>query len=117
MSNFLFNCPHCNQQMEAEEGWLGMQTECPHCKQIITIENSEFPQVVGSAVQVESSIRAEKPCPFCGQPIKKEAIICKYCKRDLTGIPSKPQEEETFPYICPECDTFAELPVSMQGKP
>lgn len=27
MSNFTFNCPHCNQQLEAQSDWRGMDTQ------------------------------------------------------------------------------------------
>jgi len=32
-----FDCPHCNQNIEAEDNWAGTQASCPTCKQPILI--------------------------------------------------------------------------------
>lgn len=34
----------------------------------------------------------ERKCPFCAEMIKKEAIVCKHCGRDVE--PEKPEEEK-----------------------
>jgi hypothetical protein len=35
----------------------------------------------GIAVIVASD---EKPCPYCAEKVKAQAIVCKHCKSDLT---------------------------------
>lgn len=105
MSKFLFTCPQCNQQLEAEEEWIGMQTECPYCKQTITIEKLQ----ASPAAVLRASAPDEKTCPFCGEIIKKEAVFCKHCKRDLI-------EPKKIKMTCQYCAEEVEIPENQQGN-
>jgi hypothetical protein len=40
---FSFNCPICEQQLEAEEGWVGLKSVCSHCNNEIVIEKNTQP--------------------------------------------------------------------------
>lgn len=41
MANFTFNCPQCNQTLEAQDEWRGQQTQCPSCG-----TNIEIPKIM-----------------------------------------------------------------------
>lgn len=38
---FNINCPHCSQQLEAEEQWIGMSLQCPVCKNNVTVSQNQ----------------------------------------------------------------------------
>jgi hypothetical protein len=37
MSEFKFNCPHCNQHLKCDESASGRQIQCPNCDHLIRI--------------------------------------------------------------------------------
>lgn len=41
MANFTFNCPECDQTLEAQDEWRGQQTQCPSCG-----TNIEIPKIM-----------------------------------------------------------------------
>lgn len=41
MASFIFTCPHCKQQFNAEEEWIGESAECPECQRTIIIQKTE----------------------------------------------------------------------------
>ena len=100
MAKFYFLCPQCGHQVKAHDEWVGMEAECPHCGKSITIAKPE--QHPASAAVEQSAGQDEKPCPFCGQMIKKEAVVCKHCKKDLT-------EPKKIKVTCPHCAEEVEL--------
>ncbi len=38
-----FECPHCNQHVEAEDDWAGRELECPACSKKLTIPQPDQP--------------------------------------------------------------------------
>lgn len=74
--SFTFHCPFCNQELEAEENWIGQETACPNCsKTIKIIKNSEN--------SVQNLHSDEISCSHCGATIKKAAKLCRFCHREL----------------------------------
>lgn len=71
-----FTCPNCHQEIEADDSFQGMEANCPSCdtKLIVPVPNS-------SQIPRDD----ERECPFCGEIIKKKAIICRFCKEKLDG--------------------------------
>ena len=106
-SLFIFICPECNTTMELPESMKDKEYECPFC-----YENSIVQETI------------ERSCPLCGEKIKIKATVCKHCKQKIkpietVNIPAGSQQQmpsENFIFICPECNTVAELSESMKDK-
>ena len=45
------------------------------------------PTVRGLAVVVSSDTRL---CPFCAEQVRREAVLCRFCGRDLPEVPAEP---------------------------
>lgn len=49
MSDFKFNCPHCQQPLEAPQERLGIVTDCPSCHGRIQLSQAQSPEPIQSA--------------------------------------------------------------------
>lgn len=79
MANFTFNCPQCNQTLEAQDEWRGQETQCPSCSAMIKI-----PTIVQCRpIKPQLLAPDERKCPKCGEIIKKEAVFCRWCKQHI----------------------------------
>jgi membrane protein YdbS with pleckstrin-like domain len=80
MADIKFDCPHCQQHIEAPEEVLGVTVNCPTCQGAITVPK---PGVVQSPPPVPP--KHTKVCPFCGEEILAVAVKCKHCGEFLDG--------------------------------
>lgn len=70
MPDITFECPHCQQTLEAPEDMAGETIECPACEQPI-----QLPHASGEpAIEPEA-----KTCPNCGQAMAPDAVLCVQC--------------------------------------
>ena len=96
MSQFETKCPHCSASLTVQDDWIGMDVECPECKKEFTVQKDPAapnPAITVPTESVQSDNSGafificppptEKKCPYCGKPIKNQAKICKYCKKEI----------------------------------
>ncbi len=88
MSDFKFNCPHCNQSLEAPEEMLGQQINCPSCNGVIELPAPTAKKQ--SAPPPPPQQPQTRACPFCGEQILAFAIKCKHCGEFLDGRVKQP---------------------------
>lgn len=68
MPDIEFNCPNCEQTLEAPEEMAGQAIECPACNEQIAV-----PGVAGEDAEGDAE------CPNCGEPIEADAVLCVQC--------------------------------------
>ena len=108
--SFTFHCPFCNQELEAEENWIGQETACPNCsKTIKIIKNSEN--------SVQNLHSDEISCPHCGATIKKAAKICRFCHKELNStVANNATSNQPILSMCKECGSFIKTTSSRIGQ-
>lgn len=117
MADFKFSCPHCQQHIQADEGYAGMQINCPACHGSLTVPAPATGPAT-AAPPVRLTIRgstaapaaAEAPpplhqppsagtnaCPSCGNALARGAVLCTKCgynlvtrQRTVAGRPAAP---------------------------
>lgn len=73
MADISFNCPMCNQQLEAPAEYANQVIECPACQKEITVPGS---QPVKPPVQQKAS---GTKCPGCGATLEDGVVLCMKC--------------------------------------
>src|ERR1044071_7787019 len=53
------------------------------------------------AERVESG--TSKKCPYCAELIKPEAVVCRYCGRDLAARDEARDGDGQYTFCCPRC--------------
>jgi len=100
MSDIKFSCPSCQQHIQADAGYGGMQINCPACAAPLIVPGGPAvapppaapetyapvytPQPSASAATVHApaapaAAAAGSRCPSCGNPLPRGAIICTKC--------------------------------------
>lgn len=91
MNDFEFNCPHCEQWLEAPQEMMGETIDCPSCNGSI-----ELPKPAAQAERETPPEPETKNCPFCAETILATAVKCKHCGEFLNGQQSQPLTKATI---------------------
>lgn len=104
MSSINFNCPNCEQHLEAPAEMAGETLECPKCNQplVVPVAVKEDPDlsdisfggdstpsmssvpnvfdtIQAEETEVEETKVAENVCPECGASMQEGSVLCMSC--------------------------------------
>jgi DNA-directed RNA polymerase subunit RPC12/RpoP len=89
MPDIKFACPHCQQHIQAEQGYAGMQIACPACKGNLLVPGTPAaPAPAPAPPPMPAVTSAPAPssaggCPSCGAPLPRGAVLCTTCGYNL----------------------------------
>ena len=86
-NKFPFICPSCGTLTDLDSSLQNQEYECPACCE--------------KSIAVPAT---EKPCPHCGEMIKFQAKICRFCKKSVSEIEKRmPRQGEgvSIPSLIP----------------
>ncbi len=99
MSDLKFACPTCQQHIQADQGYAGMEISCPACAGKMLVPGT--PMVAAVSAPVHAPVYAPPPaappyapppsvaapaaagCPSCGAPLARGAMLCTKCGYNL----------------------------------
>jgi len=103
MSDIKFACPHCQQHIQCEPGYAGMQINCPACGGNMLVPGQAPVRAAAPAATARPAPVATPPvpalahaagnvCPGCANPLPRGAVVCTKCGFNLaTGRPAGTQ--------------------------
>jgi DNA-directed RNA polymerase subunit RPC12/RpoP len=108
MPDIKFNCPDCDQHLEAPDDMGGEQIECPSCGWTITVPGVGPRKRLGLKIPARSSGTA---CPKCGVALATGDVLCVQCgydRRTGTTVAPSPSPDFSTPHNgstirCPFC--------------
>jgi hypothetical protein len=63
----------CGKSIDTRPEWAGCYIRCESCTSKLYVPHAELPPAEAE----------RRPCPFCAEPIRKEAVKCRWCGQSL----------------------------------
>lgn len=103
MSDIKFACPTCQQHIQCEPAYAGMQIACPACQSQMIVPGSPAPAMASAPAmapspglrmssaapppplppQPQAPAETGRTCPSCGNPVAPAALMCIKCGTNL----------------------------------
>ena len=118
MVEIKFNCPHCQQSLEASEDMAGDLIDCPTCSKAIQVPSQPKTKLAlktPQKPQLQRPAPAQSTCRYCGAVAHADAVLCISCGRNMkTGQQFRTQMEAP---VLPNRTQMTPRPASNSGLP
>jgi len=99
MSDITFNCPHCQQHIEAPDEMVGMTAQCPTCQKNLQVPKKIIVLKVAAPPVIQAPLPPPSSPASTGRDKGLIALACTNC-----GSP-RVTEFKPGSYICANCET------------
>ena len=76
MAEFITKCPHCQNDLQVEDEWDGMDVDCPICSKTFTVRNPSAKRVKNNS---RTSSAYKYYCSNCKKEYPKPIKFCSEC--------------------------------------
>ena len=76
MAEFIMKCPHCQNDLQVEDEWIGMNVDCPLCSQTFTVQKSPTKRSKNNS---RTSSTPKYYCSNCKKEYPKPVKFCSEC--------------------------------------
>ena len=88
--SFNFNCPYCGQLMNAEDAWIGKESQCPTCGKKILIQKND---AVSNPIQPTPVNQPFIPAQSTQQPAQQQQVYAQPAQQQqVYAQPMPPQQ-------------------------
>jgi ankyrin repeat protein len=81
--SYSFPCPKCGQKLLTSLNDAGAKAVCPACNNQLIVPNKPTSLPQNQDIQDHSTSAKTQQCPFCAETIRKGAVVCRYCSREI----------------------------------
>src|SRR5437868_4328799 len=90
MSDIRFACPRCQQHIQAEPSYAGIEIACPACNAQMVVPGQPIVPIIAAPlvpVPVPAGPAASSAggCPACGAALARGTVLCTRCGYNLVS--------------------------------
>ena len=92
MAEFITKCPHCQNDLQVEDGWIGIDVDCPLCSKTFTVQKSPAERLKNNS---RTSSTHKCYCSNCKKEYSNSVKFCSECGSEIKTKSSNGAKKST----------------------